>query len=82
MVFRIFCVKLKLQIKGRARKAHFKRRKHVKIELYESYSTTGRLLQLEKQLAETEEILKTPQRTVEDIIRHMQILKEIHSLIY
>ena len=54
----------------------------MKIELYESYSTAGRLLQIEKQLAETEEILKTPQRTVDDIIRHMQLLKERNSLIY
>ena len=54
----------------------------MKMELLTSYaSEIVRLADVEKQIAETEEILKTPERTVEDIIRHMQLLKERNSIL-
>lgn len=54
----------------------------MKIELLTSYASKPvQIAEIERQIAETEEILKTPQRTVDDIIRHMQLLKERNSLI-
>lgn len=39
-----------------------------------------RLIELDRQIAEVEEKLKTPQRTVDDLILHMQLLKERNGL--
>lgn len=37
---------------------------------------TSRKAELERQISALEEKLKTPERTVEDIVRHIQLLKE------
>ena len=37
---------------------------------------TKRKQQIERELAVLEEKLKTPERTVEDIVRHIKLLKE------
>ena len=34
------------------------------------------LARIEKELEKVEEVLKTPSRTVEDIVKHIQLLKE------
>ena len=34
------------------------------------------LARIEKELEKVEEVLKTPARTVEDIVKHIQLLKE------
>ncbi len=49
----------------------------MKINLQTTYlSTTARKEEIERQLFELEEKLKTPERTVEDIVRHIELLKE------
>ena len=49
----------------------------MKINIQQTYlSTTTRKEELEQELARIEEKLKTPERTVEDIVRHIQLLKE------
>ena len=54
----------------------------MKIQLQNNYTDkVRRLIDLDRQLAEVEEKLKTPQRTVDDLILHMQLLKERNSLI-
>ena len=40
----------------------------------------ARKRELEKELEILEEKLKTPERTLEDIVRHMQILLELRKL--
>ena len=53
----------------------------MKVELITSYSSkTKQLAELDRQIAEVEERLKSPERTVEDIIRHIQLVKERHSI--
>ena len=49
----------------------------MKITLEQTYiRTTTRKQEIECELAELEKKLKTPERTVEDIVRHIQLLKE------
>ncbi len=49
----------------------------MKTELEQTYlCTTTRIKEIERQLSELEEKLKTPQHTVEDIVRHIELLKE------
>lgn len=49
----------------------------MKINLEQTYTTAlSRKCEIERQLAEIEEKLKTPQRTVEDLVRHIELLKE------
>ncbi|MDE7439994.1 MAG: hypothetical protein K2N23_05770 [Clostridia bacterium] len=49
----------------------------MKIILEQTYlSTLTRKEEIENQLAALEEKLKTPERTVEDIVRHIELLKE------
>lgn len=49
----------------------------MKINLQPTYlSTETRKQEIERRLFELEEKLKTPERTVEDIVRHIQLLKE------
>ena len=53
----------------------------MKVELITTYtSTEAQLAELDKQIAEVEEKLKTPDRTVDDIIRHIQLIKERQTL--
>ena len=53
----------------------------MKVKLITSYSSKAKqLAELDRQIAEVEEKLKTPERSVEDIIRHIQLVKERHSL--
>lgn len=55
----------------------------MKIELVQNYLDKNcRLTEVEKELALLDEKLKTPARTLDDIIRHIELLKEKHSLIY
>ncbi len=54
-----------------------KRKNEMKIILEQTYlSTLTRKEEIENQLAALEEKLKTPERTVEDIVRHIELLKE------
>ena len=54
-----------------------KEEKTMKINLQTThFSTTNRKEEIELELSELEEKLKTPDRTVEDIVRHIQLLKE------
>ena len=39
------------------------------------------LARIEKELEKVEEVLKTPSRTVEDIVKHIQLLKEKKEII-
>ena len=49
----------------------------MKIALEQTFVTVGsRKEEIERQLAVIEEKLKSPDRTVDDIIRHIQLLKE------
>ena len=49
----------------------------MKIYLEETQlGTISRKVEIERQLAEIEEKLKFPDRTVDDIVRHIQLLKE------
>lgn len=49
----------------------------MEITLEQTYlSTAARKIEIERELASLEEILKTPERTVEDIVRHIELLKE------
>ena len=53
----------------------------MKIELFKSYvNQEDRLAELDAKIAEVEETLKTPSRTVEDIILHIKLVKERQSL--
>lgn len=54
----------------------------MEITLEHTYlSTAARKIEIERELAVLEEILKTPERTVEDIVRHIELLKEYRSYI-
>ena len=47
------------------------------ITLEQTYlDSTTRKQQIERELEELEEKLKTPERTVEDIVRHIKLIKE------
>ena len=49
----------------------------MKITLEQTYvGTATRKQELERQLDELERKLQTPERTIEDIVRHIQLLKE------
>ncbi len=49
----------------------------MKISLEQTYlSTTTRKEEIERQLAELEKKLLTPDRSVEDIVKHIKLLKE------
>ena len=49
----------------------------MKITLEQTYlEGKTRKQQIEDELAKLEEKLKTPERTLEDIIRHIQLIKE------
>ncbi len=49
----------------------------MKINIEQTYlSATDRKSEIERQLAELDEILKTPERTLDDIILHIRLLKE------
>ena len=49
----------------------------MKINFEQTYlSSAAHRLEMERQLAVLEEKLKTPERTVEDIVRHIELLKE------
>ncbi len=71
---------MKLQIKGEY-KLLTERRKLMKITLLTSYSDkAGRLAEINKQIAELDKKLGTPARTLDDIILHIELLKERNSL--
>ncbi len=54
-----------------------KRKNEMKINLDETYlGTTSRKEEIELMLSELDEKLKTPERTVEDLVRHIELLKE------
>ena len=49
----------------------------MKITLEQTYiRTTTRKQEIERELAELETKLKSPERTVDEIVRHIQLLKE------
>lgn len=49
----------------------------MKINLQQTYlSTTTRKEEIERELFALERKLKTPERTVEDIVKHIELLKE------
>ena len=49
----------------------------MKITLEQTYlDSTTRKLEIERQLDELEAKLQSPERSVEDIVRHIQLLKE------
>ena len=49
----------------------------MKIYLEETFLvTTTRKEEIERELFKLEQVLKTPDRTVEDIVRHIELLKE------
>lgn len=49
----------------------------MKIALLQTFvAESTRKEELERQIAETEEKLKSPERTVEDIVRHIELIKE------
>ena len=51
------------------------------ITLFETHLTKkDRLDEIDRQLSALEEKLKTPERTVEDIILHIKLIKERNSL--
>lgn len=54
----------------------------MQIILHNTYiDREARLAELDKELAVVEERLKTPARTLDDFIRHMEILKERNNLL-
>ena len=58
-----------------------KRREKMAITLENTYlNSEARKEKLKKELEILEEKLKTPERTLEDIVRHMQILLELKKL--
>ena len=49
----------------------------MKINLEQTYlSTNSRKEEIEQELYDLEQKLKSPERTVEDIVRHIKLLKE------
>lgn len=53
----------------------------MKTELFTSYASREKqLAEIDRQITELEEKLKTPARTVEDIVRHIQLIKERQKL--
>ena len=48
----------------------------MKIILEQTYINANRKGEIKSELEKLEEKLKTPERTVEDIVRHIQLLKE------
>ena len=49
----------------------------MKITLEQTYArTTTRKQEIERELDELERKLQSPERTVEDIVRHIELLKE------
>ena len=53
----------------------------MKSELITTYTNrAARLAELDRQIADVEEKLKSPSRTVDDIILHIQLLKERQTL--
>lgn len=54
----------------------------MKISLEQNYiDKVIYLARIENELAKVEEILKTPSRTVEDIVKHIQLLKQKTELV-
>lgn len=54
----------------------------MKITLLNTYANNeNRLAEIETQLAELDKKLKTPARTLDDIIRHIELLKERNTLL-
>lgn len=54
-----------------------KRKNEMKINLEQTYlGTTSRKEEIELELSKLDKKLKTPERTVGDIIRHIKLLKE------
>lgn len=52
----------------------------MKITLLNTYTNRERrLAEIERQIEELDEKLKTPERTLDDIIRHIELLKERNS---
>lgn len=52
----------------------------MKINLEAAYvNNAARKAEIERELAELEKKLKTPERTVEDLVRHITLLKEYGS---
>ena len=71
---------MKLQIKG-AYKLRAERTKLMKITLLTSYTDkASRIAEIDKQIAELDKKLGTPARTLDDIILHIELLKERNSL--
>ena len=59
------------------RKYPLKRKNKMKINLQQTYlSATDRKEQIERELEILEAKLKTPERTVEDLVHHIELLKE------
>ena len=48
----------------------------MKITLEQSYVNTTRKEEIKRELEEVEQKLRSPERTVEDIVRHIELLKE------
>ena len=54
----------------------------MKINLIDTYTDKNiRLAEIEREILSLDEKLKTPARTLDDIIRHIQLLKEKSSLL-
>ena len=71
------CYKIKLQNITDTDKFRIKRRGKMKITLEQTYvGTEAHKQEIERELEETERKLRSPERTVEDIVRHIQLLKE------
>lgn len=52
----------------------------MEITLEHTYtSTAAHRIEIERQLEQLEAKLKTPERTVEDIVRHIELLKELYD---
>lgn len=52
----------------------------MEITLEHTYtSTAAHKMEIERQLEQLEAKLKTPERTVEDIVRHIELLKELYD---
>ncbi len=52
----------------------------MEITLEHTYtSAAAHKMEIERQLEQLEAKLKTPERTVEDIVRHIELLKELYD---
>ena len=66
-----------------ARKPRFNGGKTMKINLQPTYLNEELQMEdIQRQLIPLEEKLKTPSRTIDDIIRHIELIKERNRILY